>query len=152
MNKIDKPFWETKSLEELDFEEWEALCDGCGLCCLHRLQGEEDDAVVVTTRVVCRCYDIANNQCSDYANRFTLVEGCTQLTVKRAQEFDWLPATCAYRLRYHNLPLPSWHPLITGSREALKAHSIQVLNPILETETIDLEEYIIDDDVIIQES
>lgn len=146
MKTYTEPFWETKSLEELSHEEWEALCDGCGLCCLHRLQGEEEDAPVLTTRVVCRCYDIQNGGCSDYANRFNIVEGCTQLTYERAGEFDWLPQTCAYRLRHHNLPLPSWHPLITNDPNSVRDYGVNALDPILETESIDLEDFILEDE------
>lgn len=138
-------FWETKQLHELSHEEWEALCDGCGLCCLHKLQDEEDDhAPVLMTRVVCHCYDISGAQCSDYHNRHIKVPGCTSLTVSRAAQFEWLPATCAYRLRHHNLPLPDWHPLISGSKESVKPHGLHPLNPVLETEDIDLEDYLIE--------
>ena len=145
MKKNNTHFWETKQLHELSHEEWESLCDGCGLCCLHKLQDEEnDDAPVLLTRVVCHCYDIKATQCSDYANRHIKVPGCTALTVSRAAEFDWLPATCAYRLRHHNLPLPSWHPLISGSKESVIPHGIHRLTPILETEDIDLEDYLIE--------
>lgn len=146
MEEHNTPFWETKQLKELTHEEWEALCDGCGLCCLHKMQDEEEeDAPVVLTRVVCRCYDIKAGQCSDYPNRHEKVEGCTALTPDRAAEFDWLPETCAYRLRHHNLPLPAWHPLISGSRESVRLHGVHALNPVLETDDIDLEEYIVDD-------
>ncbi|TDA64356.1 YcgN family cysteine cluster protein [Sulfuricurvum sp. IAE1] len=144
MKTTHERFWETKRLDELNFDEWEALCDGCGLCCLHRLQGEEEDDPILTTRVVCRCYDLARGCCGDYANRFERVEGCTQLTVERAAEFDWLPETCAYRLRHHGLPLPSWHPLISGSPQGAKQHGVPALGAVLETDEIDLEEYIID--------
>lgn len=144
MNIQKTNFWETKPLQELTHDEWEALCDGCGLCCLHRLQDEEEEkAPVLTTRVVCRCYDLEAGQCSDYANRAKNVEGCTKLTPQRASEFDWLPVTCAYRLRHHNLPLPAWHPLISGSRESAKHYGVYAINPVLETEGIDLEDYII---------
>lgn len=144
MENTTNRFWETKSLEELTHEEWEALCDGCGLCCLHRLQGEEDDAPVLTTRVVCRCYNLENGGCSDYAGRFKLVKECTQLTSQKAAEFDWLPETCAYRLRYHGLPLLEWHPLISGTRESVRPYSVHALEAVLEAEDIDLEDYIID--------
>ncbi len=144
MKTTTERFWETKTLDELTFEEWEALCDGCGLCCLHRLQGEEEDAPVLTTRVVCRCYDLKKGGCSDYSNRFKLVEGCTQLTIARAGEFDWLPETCAYRRRHHGLSLPSWHPLISGSNESVKEHGVAALNPVLEDDEIDLEDYILE--------
>lgn len=146
MKTTDTRFWETKKLFELSHDEWEALCDGCGLCCLHKLQDDEDDnAPVLMTRVVCHCYDIKAGGCSDYANRFKKVEGCTQLTFQRAAEFDWLPETCAYRLRYHNLPLPLWHPLISGTRESVRQHGVHALNPILERDDIDLEDYIIEE-------
>jgi len=146
MEEHNTPFWETKQLNELSHDEWEALCDGCGLCCLHKMQDEEDDnAPVLITRVVCRCYDIKAGQCGDYHNRHNNVEGCTALTPDRAAEFDWLPETCAYRLRHHNLPLPSWHPLISGSRESVRLYGVHALDPVLETEDIDLEEYIVGD-------
>lgn len=138
-------FWETKSLKELNHEEWELLCDGCGLCCLHRLQGEEEDAPILTTRVVCRCYDLQNGGCSNYPERFKLIKECTQLTLERAAEFDWLPETCAYRLRYHNQSLPLWHPLNSGTHESVKQYSVFSLSPILETDEIDLEDYLLDE-------
>lgn len=141
-------FWVTKKLEELTFEEWEALCDGCGLCCLNRLQDEDDDnAPIYLTRVACRCYDLGAGQCSDYTNRFARVEGCTQLTLERAAEFTWLPETCAYRLRYENKPLPSWHPLISGDPRSVRPYGIHALNPVIENDDIDLEDYIIDEPV-----
>jgi uncharacterized protein len=137
-------FWETKSLEELTPEEWESLCDGCGLCCLNRIQDDEDETIYLT-RVACRCYDIKAGQCSDYTNRFRRVDGCTQLTIERAAEFTWLPKTCAYRLRYENKPLPLWHPLITNDPLSVRPYSALSFNPILEFDEVDLEDYIVDD-------
>jgi uncharacterized protein len=143
MKKQTNRFWETKSLQELNDEEWELLCDGCGLCCLHRLQGEEEDAPVLMTRVVCRCYDLKNGGCSDYLNRFKVVKECTQLTLERAAEFDWLPESCAYRLRYHHQELPLWHPLNSGTQTSVQPYSVFSLSPVLETENIDLEDFLI---------
>lgn len=142
------PFWETKTLEELNPQEWEALCDGCGLCCLNRLQDEEDDnAPIYLTRVACHCYDINAAQCSDYHNRFERVDGCMGLTIDRVAEYDWLPETCAYRLRHHGKALPSWHPLITKDRHSVRPYGMHALDPVLETETIDLEDYIVEESV-----
>ncbi|MDD2781434.1 YcgN family cysteine cluster protein [Sulfuricurvum sp.] len=139
------PFWETKTLEELNAYEWEALCDGCGLCCLNRLQDEDDDtAPIYLTRVACHCYDIGAGGCSDYANRFERVEGCMRLTAERAAEYTWLPETCAYRLRQQGRALPSWHPLISKDPHSVRPHGMHALNPILESEDIDLEDYIVD--------
>lgn len=139
-------FWETKQLHELTPEEWEALCDRCGLCCLNRIQDEDDDKIYLT-RVACRCYDIEAGQCSDYPNRFANVEGCTQLTLERTAEFTWLPETCAYRLRHENKPLPSWHPLISGTPFSVREHGIHHYNPIIESDEIDLEDYVIDEEL-----
>lgn len=139
-------FWETKKLEALTHEEWEALCDGCGLCCLNRLQDEDDDnAPIYLTRVACRCYDIEAGQCSDYASRFKCAEGCTLLTIEKTAEFTWLPKTCAYRLRFENKPLPFWHPLITHDRLSVRPYGIHALNPVIENDEIELEDYIIDE-------
>lgn len=137
------PFWEIKTLEELNPQEWEALCDGCGLCCLNRIQDDEDDEIYLT-RVACRCYDIKAGQCSDYSNRFIKVDGCTQLTIERAAEFTWLLQTCAYRLRYENKPLPLWHPLITKDPLSVRPYGAYALNPVLENDDMDLEEYVVD--------
>lgn len=139
-------FWETKTLEELTSQEWEALCDGCGLCCLNRLQDEEDDtAPIYLTRVACHCYDIPGGQCSDYANRHERVEGCMRLTVERVGEYEWLPETCAYRLRYQEKPLPVWHPLITKDPRSARPYGMFALNPVLDNDDIELEDYIVDE-------
>lgn len=135
-------FWETKQLAELSRDEWEALCDGCGLCCLHRLVCDDDS--IVTTNVVCKCFDIENGGCKDYADRFKVVPECMQLTMKRVKEFDWLPETCAYRLRHAGLPLPSWHPLISGTQESVRIHGVNASNHIEETDDIVLEDHIIE--------
>ncbi|MBD3799134.1 YcgN family cysteine cluster protein [Sulfuricurvum sp.] len=139
-------FWETKPLNELTTQEWEALCDRCGLCCLNRIQVEEGDTIYLT-RVACRCYDIGVGQCGDYPNRFAQVEGCTQLTIERISEFTWLPETCAYRLRFENKPLPSWHPLISGTPLSVREHGIHKYDPVNESDNIDLEDYVIDEGV-----
>lgn len=143
---MESPFWIAKSLAELTHEEWESLCDRCGLCCLHRLQGEEENDPVLTTRVICRGFDTGCGQCRDYTNRFSIVEGCTQLTPLLTAEFDWLPATCAYRLRYHGEPLPQWHPLITGTFDTVKPYGIHSMDIVLETDDIDLEDFIIEEE------
>lgn len=135
-------FWETKQLTELTHEEWEALCDGCGLCCVHRLVCDNDS--IVTTNVVCRCFDIEQGGCKDYPNRFEIVPECMQLTLKRVKEFDWLPETCAYRLRYAGKPLPSWHPLISGTSQSVRIHGVNASSHIEETDDIILEDHIVE--------
>jgi len=111
------PFWE-KPLAELDRGEWEALCDGCGRCCVHKLEDEETGALY-PTNVACRLLDRRNGRCTDYKNRRRLVADCVVLDRRSLGKLDWLPDTCAYRLRAAGEPLPRWHYLISGSRETV---------------------------------
>lgn len=112
-----KPFWE-KPLAKLDRGEWEALCDGCGRCCIHKLE-DEDTGELYPTNVACRLLDRKNGRCKDYTKRKALVADCVQLDRGSVQDLDWLPETCAYRLRASGKPLPEWHYLISGSRETV---------------------------------
>ena len=111
------PFWE-KSLESLDRGEWEALCDGCGRCCLHKLEDDETGELF-PTNVACKLLDRRTGQCTDYANRKRLVHDCVKLDPAKLDELEWLPSTCAYRLRWEGKSLPEWHYLISGSRETV---------------------------------
>jgi len=112
------PFWETKTLNEMTRAEWEALCDGCGKCCLHKLE-DADTLELHFTSVACRLLDREHCRCSDYANRSHHVPDCLTLTVKSLPGIDWLPATCAYLLRAQGKPLPAWHPLVSGDQESV---------------------------------
>ncbi|HUG46304.1 MAG TPA: YcgN family cysteine cluster protein [Sphingomicrobium sp.] len=112
-----KPFWENP-LAQLDKGEWEALCDGCGRCCLHKLL-DDDSGELHPTNVACRLLDRSNGRCTDYPNRKKLVPDCVVLDRRKLERFDWLPETCAYRLRAAGKPLPSWHYLVSGSRETV---------------------------------
>lgn len=111
------PFWE-QPLATLDRGEWEALCDGCARCCVHKLEDEET-GLLYATNVACRLLDRKSGQCLDYANRKKLVADCVQFDRRNLDSLDWLPETCAYRLRANGKPLPQWHYLISGSRETV---------------------------------
>ena len=115
-----KPFWE-KPLAELDRGEWEALCDGCGRCCLHKLEDDETGELY-PTNVACRLLDRRNGRCTDYKRRKALVADCVVLDRRNLGKLDWLPQSCAYRLRAAGKPLPAWHYLISGSRDTV--HSL----------------------------
>ena len=112
-----KPFWE-KPLSQLDNGEWEALCDGCGRCCLHKLE-DADTGLLYPTNVACKLLDRRNGRCTDYAHRKSRVADCVVLDRKNLASLDWLPESCAYRLRGEGKPLPDWHYLISGSRETV---------------------------------
>jgi uncharacterized protein len=110
-------FWE-RPLKELTRPEWEALCDGCGKCCLNKLE-DEDTGEVALTRVACRLLDGSTCLCSRYETRHQYVPECIVLTPRSIRKhLYWLPQTCAYRLRHLGQPLPEWHPLLTGDPES----------------------------------
>ena len=110
-------FWE-RPLGQLSREEWEALCDGCGKCCLHKLE-DEVTGEVFATNVACRLLDRTSCRCSNYKGRKAFVPDCIRLTANDVTGYEWLPSTCAYRLRAEDRPLPDWHYLESGDREAV---------------------------------
>jgi uncharacterized cysteine cluster protein YcgN (CxxCxxCC family) len=112
-----KPFWE-KPLSTLDRGQWEALCDGCGRCCLHKLE-DEDTGDLYPTNVACKLLDRRTGVCRDYTNRKKIVDDCVKLDPNKLDALEWLPDTCAYRLRARGNPLPRWHYLVSGSRETV---------------------------------
>ena len=118
-------FWADKTLAELSSGEWEALCDGCGKCCLHKLE-DEDTGRLYYTDVACRLLDVRRCRCRDYAHRHEQVPDCLRLTLLEPESFHWLPKTCAYRLRFEGKPLFPWHPLISGDPASVHAASVSV--------------------------
>jgi len=115
---MNDQFWKRKSLAEMTPDEWESLCDGCGLCCMQKVQ-DEDSGAVFYTDVACRLFDIDSCRCTDYANRAQQVPGCLVLTPDEKDAYEWLPGSCAYRRLANGLDLPGWHPLITGRPESV---------------------------------
>src|SRR5690606_11566700 len=103
---------------EMNEREWESLCDGCAKCCLHKLE-DEDSGELHYTRVACRYLDQDACRCTVYETRKHLVPNCIKLEPGNVEGLDWMPSTCAYRLLHEGRPLPLWHPLRTGSRQAM---------------------------------
>ncbi len=137
-------FWEDVPLAKLDRAQWEALCDGCGKCCVHKLEDEETGELL-PTNVSCRLLDRTTAQCSDYKHRHAYVAECVRLTPAKLAEIDWLPATCAYRLREAGEPLPAWHYLVCGDRDAIhRAGKSVVGRTISEDHAGELEHHLID--------
>lgn len=139
-------FWE-KPLAALDRAEWEALCDGCGKCCLHKVE-DEDSGHIYPTNVACKLLDRDSGQCSNYRGRRAFVPDCVRLTSRLVDEISWLPRTCAYRLRGDGKPLPAWHYLISGDREAVHRAGESVRGwTVAEVEAGDLENHLVDRDI-----
>jgi uncharacterized cysteine cluster protein YcgN (CxxCxxCC family) len=140
---MNRPFWE-RPLETLDRGEWEALCDGCGKCCLHKVE-DELSGEFQATNVACRLLDTHASRCSNYKGRKALVPDCIRLTYARIRRLRWLPRTCAYRLRAAGEPLPEWHYLISGDRETVHRAGMSVRGwTISEDQSGDLEHHLID--------
>lgn len=124
MGTIELPFWEAP-IETLDRAQWEALCDGCGKCCLHKVE-DEDTGRIYPTNVACKLLDIETSRCADYRHRRALVPDCLRLARGRLDDYGWLPATCAYVLRAAGKSLPQWHYLVSGSRETIHEAGMSV--------------------------
>ena len=129
MGELRDKFW-TLPLDALSRAEWEALCDGCGRCCLHKIE-DADTGDISDTNVACKLLDTQTAQCTDYRNRKAFVPDCLRLTLKIVQDVAWLPDTCAYRLRADGDPLPEWHYLISGDPDAVKHAGVSVAGRVV---------------------
>lgn len=138
------PFWKRKSLYEMTDAEWESLCDGCGRCCLHKLENEDTGDIAVTD-VACTLLDLNTCRCSDYENRQKTVPDCIRLTARTVGLYDWLPKTCAYRILDKGGDLPDWHPLVSGNPDSVHDAGISIRDEaVSENEVDDLEEHVVD--------
>jgi uncharacterized cysteine cluster protein YcgN (CxxCxxCC family) len=126
MSAEDPPFWETTPLRAMSPQQWESLCDGCGKCCLEKLE-DEDTRRIIYTNVACKLLDHGTCRCTNYGERARLVPTCVTLTPAVLEDPYWLPATCAYRLLAEGRPLPRWHPLISGDPDSVAraGHSVR---------------------------
>ncbi|NVK13079.1 MAG: YcgN family cysteine cluster protein [Rhodobacteraceae bacterium] len=123
---LGQRFWEKKPLKDLNQKEWEALCDGCGKCCLNKLE-DEDSGEVALTRVACRLLDDATCRCAQYPIRHQFIPECIVLKPENLDTHAyWMPETCAYRLLWQGKPLPEWHPLLTGTPESVHEAGVSV--------------------------
>ncbi|MDI6837993.1 MAG: YcgN family cysteine cluster protein [Rhizobiaceae bacterium] len=142
----DIPYWKRKTLAEMTAEEWEGLCDGCGICCLNKLE-DWDTGEVAFTSVACRLLDAHSCRCKDYENRQATVPDCIRLTLDEVETISWLPPTCAYRLISEGEDLYWWHYLVSGDRETVHQAGISVRGRTVSEEVVpveDFEDYVVD--------
>ena len=140
----NKHFWETKSLNQMTKVEWESLCDGCGKCCLHKLE-DIDTGEISVSNVSCSFLNQTSCKCKDYKNRNENVPDCIQLDLKNLKKLDWLPSTCAYRLIDEGESLHDWHHLISGSSETIHERGMSVRDcSVNESSLKNVEEYILE--------
>ena len=140
------PFWRRKTLEQMSAKEWESLCDGCGRCCLNKLE-DEDTGRTFFTDVACKLLDPESCRCKDYPDRQKKVKDCVRLTPRSVRRIVWLPPTCAYTLVAQGRDLYWWHPLVSGDPETVHAAGVSVRGRVSATEETvpddKLEDYIV---------
>ena len=143
-NRQIEPFWRSKTLAEMTRQEWESLCDGCGRCCLNKLQEEGSDKTYFTD-VACKLLDCKTARCKDYKHRQKKVKDCVRLTPKSVRRIVWLPPTCAYRLVADGRDLYWWHPLVSGDPETVHTAGISVRGRVVsEDEAGAYEHHVVD--------
>ena len=139
----DLPYWERKNLGEMTREEWEALCDGCGRCCLNKLE-DESTGEIFHTDIACRLLDPDSCRCTSYEQRKRFVPECQTLTYRNLDKYSWLPSTCAYRLLNEGKKLQWWHPLVSGSPDTVHDSGVSVRDRIIsERECVDFENHVV---------
>ena len=142
-----EPWWNRLALSDLSDDQWEALCDGCGKCCLHKLQ-DEDTEELLFTAVACKLLDCQSCRCTNYSNRLSLVPDCINIRSHDLEELSYMPSTCAYRLRYEGKVLPDWHPLVSGDSKTVHDQHMSVRGRVISETKVsedDWESYIISD-------
>ncbi|MEO4044625.1 YcgN family cysteine cluster protein [Hoeflea sp. CAU 1731] len=137
---LSEPFWKTTRLEDMDQRQWESLCDGCGRCCLNKLE-DWDTGEIAWTNIACRLLDQNSCRCSNYEDRQSEVSDCIGLTPQTVRQLSWLPPTCGYRLVAEGRDLYWWHPLVSGDPDSVHAAGVSVRGRTVSEEGLDVEDF-----------
>ncbi len=136
----NRPFWEQKTLSEMTREEWEALCDGCGKCCVVLMLDDETEEIWETD-LACKLFDQKKRLCREYHTRQVKVPGCIQLTAENIKRLQWMPKECAYRRLAEGRGLANWHPLVSGRRESVAEAGMAVRQDLIPEELVPAEDH-----------
>ena len=143
---LKKEFWKKKKLNELSKEEWEALCDRCGKCCVIKLE-DDDTSKIYYTNVSCKLLCTKTANCKNYIDRKKIVQDCVVLSFNNLESLNWMPKTCSYKLVYEGKDLPSWHYLINGNFNKMLEQKKSVHNKVINEKKVsknNLQDYIHD--------
>ncbi len=143
---LEKEFWKKKKLNNLSKEEWEALCDRCGKCCVIKLE-DVDTLKIHYTKVSCKLLCTKTAKCKNYVNRKNFVKDCVVLSYNNIELLNWMPKTCSYKLVHQGKDLPEWHHLIHGNFEKMLKEKKCVRDRVINEKNIrkkDLQDYIYD--------
>lgn len=133
-------FWKTTDLDDMSQQQWESLCDGCGRCCLNKLE-DWDTGEIAWTNVACKLLDVETCRCTDYDNRQAKVPDCIGLTPKTVRALSWLPPSCGYRLVAEGRDLYWWHPLVSGDPETVHAAGVSVRGRTVPEQGLEVEDF-----------
>ena len=138
---MSEGFWKRKKLEEMSKDEWESLCDGCGLCCLIRLE-DEDTGEIVQSNIACKYLDLETCKCTDYKNRKKNVPDCWVIRPENIDQIYWMPDTCAYKIIYEGGDLYDWHPLKTGDKNSTHKAGVSYIGEMVSEDDADIDNVI----------
>jgi len=146
IKKVEQPWWELTPLSEMSEMQWESLCDGCGKCCLVKIQDAESERIYFTD-VACQLLDCSSGRCKNYAQRQAYVPDCVKLSKDNLEDLEWMPPDCAYRRLYEHKPLLSWHPLVTGETNSTNIYGAGIVDMPLVSE-LDVRDEDLEDHVV----
>ena len=156
---IESEFWLDTALEDMNRSQWEAICDGCAKCCLHKFMDDEDAGDVAEyepmptsqgvdgeevffTNIVCELLHTKHCECTQYDKRSELVPHCVTLTKENLKDIFYMPKSCSYRRMHEGRGLASWHPLLNkGKKSKMHENGISVRGQTVSENDVDMQKF-----------